>query len=86
MTANTLKWLALPVLLAGATLIVVAGRTQLAFRQLLRMADLRRQATTDDLTGLANRTSAEDALARQLSLSERSGRPSVSSGTVPSSG
>ncbi|MGB9376760.1 MAG: EAL domain-containing protein [Mycobacteriales bacterium] len=45
------------VMLAAITLIATAGRTQLAFRQLRRLADLRRQATTDDLTGLANRRS-----------------------------
>jgi diguanylate cyclase (GGDEF)-like protein len=43
------------VALATLTLIATAGRTQLAFQQLRRLADLRRQATTDDLTGLPNR-------------------------------
>ncbi|HSP52396.1 MAG TPA: EAL domain-containing protein, partial [Cryobacterium sp.] len=43
------------VLLAGVTLVLGAVRTQLAFRQIGRMADLRRQASTDDLTGLPNR-------------------------------
>jgi diguanylate cyclase len=45
----------LAVSLATLTLIATAGRTQFAFRQLRRLADLRRQATTDDLTGLHNR-------------------------------
>jgi diguanylate cyclase (GGDEF)-like protein len=45
----------LAVVLAGGTLIAAAVRTQVAFRQLVRMADLRRQATTDHLTGLPNR-------------------------------
>jgi diguanylate cyclase (GGDEF)-like protein len=45
----------LAVVLGTVTLAAAAGRTQLAFRQLVRMADLRRQATTDDLTGLPNR-------------------------------
>ena len=45
----------LAVTLAGVTLLAAAARTQAAFRQVLRMADLRRQATTDDLTGLPNR-------------------------------
>ena len=46
----------LAVTLAGVTLLAAAARTQLAFRLLARMADLRRQAaTTDDLTGLPNR-------------------------------
>jgi len=43
------------VVLAGATVLAAAARTQVAFRQLARMADLRRQATTDHLTGLPNR-------------------------------
>jgi diguanylate cyclase (GGDEF)-like protein len=41
--------------LATLTMIAAAGRTQLAFRQVGRLADLRRQATTDELTGLPNR-------------------------------
>ena len=45
----------LAIILATVTLLVAAGRTQLAFRQVRRIADLRRQATTDDLTGLPNR-------------------------------
>jgi diguanylate cyclase (GGDEF)-like protein len=46
----------LAVALAGVTLLAAAARTQLAFRLLARMANLRRRvATTDDLTGLANR-------------------------------
>jgi len=46
----------LAVALTGATLIAAAARTQVAFRQLARMADLRRlEADTDPLTGLPNR-------------------------------
>ncbi len=45
----------LAVALATATLVAAVARTQFAFRQLVRMADLRRQATTDELTGLPNR-------------------------------
>jgi len=46
----------LAVALAAVTLLAAAARTQVAFRQLAHMADLRRQeATTDPLTGLANR-------------------------------
>ena len=42
--------------LAGVALLAAAARTQLSYRQLARMADLRRQAAaTDDLTGLPNR-------------------------------
>jgi diguanylate cyclase len=46
---------ALAVALAGVTLLATAARTQVAFRQLVRMADLRRQAIMDHLTGLPNR-------------------------------
>jgi diguanylate cyclase len=46
----------LAVTLAGVTLLAAAARSQLAFRLLARMADLRRlAAATDDLTGLPNR-------------------------------
>ncbi|HEY8720659.1 putative bifunctional diguanylate cyclase/phosphodiesterase [Pengzhenrongella sp.] len=45
----------LAVVLAGVTLLAAAGRTQLAYRQVARLADLRRQVATDDLTGLPNR-------------------------------
>jgi len=46
----------LAVALAGVTLLAAAVRSQLAFRLLTRMADLRRMAAaTDELTGLPNR-------------------------------
>ena len=46
----------LAVALAGVTLLAAAARSQLAFRLLARMADLRRlAAATDELTGLPNR-------------------------------
>jgi diguanylate cyclase (GGDEF)-like protein len=46
----------LAVTLAGVTLLAAAARSQLAFRLLARMADLRQlTAATDELTGLANR-------------------------------
>ena len=52
-------WVPLPrlaVTLAGVTLLAAAARSQLAFRLLARMSDLRRlAAATDDLTGLPNR-------------------------------
>lgn len=52
-TRTHVSWLA--VVLATLTPVATACRTQLAFRQLRLLADLRRQATTDDLTGLPNR-------------------------------
>jgi len=46
----------LAVILAGVTLLAAAVRSQVAFRLLARMADLRRlTAATDELTGLPNR-------------------------------
>ncbi|MBC7559248.1 MAG: EAL domain-containing protein [Dermatophilaceae bacterium] len=46
----------LAVVLAGVTLLAAGARTQLAFRHLTQMANLRRMAAaTDDLTGLPNR-------------------------------
>jgi diguanylate cyclase (GGDEF)-like protein len=41
--------------LAALTLVATAARTRHSFRQVLRFADVRRQAETDELTGLANR-------------------------------
>ncbi|MBT2548217.1 bifunctional diguanylate cyclase/phosphodiesterase [Arthrobacter sp. ISL-65] len=41
--------------LAAATLVSAGIRTQLAFRQLVTLAEVRRQARTDELTGLPNR-------------------------------
>ena len=43
------------IVLALATVTVAAGRIYLAMRHLRKMADLRQQASTDDLTGLPNR-------------------------------
>ncbi len=45
----------LALVLAGLTLLAGVLRTHLSFRMLSRNADLRRQAATDDLTGLPNR-------------------------------
>jgi diguanylate cyclase (GGDEF)-like protein len=56
----------LGVYLATATLVATAARTHLAFRQLRRFTELRRQATTDDLTGLPNRRAFYDVVAARL--------------------
>ena len=56
----------LAVSLAAVTLVATAGRTQLAFRQLRRLADLRRQAATDDLTDLPNRRAFYTHVSAQL--------------------
>jgi diguanylate cyclase (GGDEF)-like protein len=43
------------ILLATITLVLAIGRTAYAFRELRALADSRREARTDDLTGLPNR-------------------------------
>ncbi len=43
--------------LATFTLLLAAARTFVSFRQVQRLSDARRQAVTDDLTGLGNRRS-----------------------------
>ena len=52
--------------LAAVTIAAATGRIQLAFRQFRRLAVLRRQATTDDLTGLANRRALYTHVTSQL--------------------
>jgi diguanylate cyclase (GGDEF)-like protein len=52
--------------LAVATLAAAAIRTTLAFRELRALAESRRQARTDDLTGLANRRAFTAALVAAL--------------------
>jgi diguanylate cyclase (GGDEF)-like protein len=47
--------LELAVGLAAATLVSAGIRTQMAFRQLVTLAEVRRQSRTDELTGLPNR-------------------------------
>ncbi len=55
--------------LAAAALCVVAARTSLTYREVWQLADVRRQAVTDELTGLTNRrgftADTEAHLARQ---------------------
>jgi diguanylate cyclase (GGDEF)-like protein len=65
----------LAVCLASVTLVVAAARTQLAFSQLAKMADLRSQARTDDLTGLPNRRALYSDV--PLKLAALNGRPSA---------
>ena len=66
------RWVALaPVAtgLATVTLLAAAVRTQLAFRPLLRLHDLGRQARTDSLTGLGNRRALHEHLQPRLTSS-----------------
>ena len=53
--ATQVRLSTLSVALAGSTMVALGIRTQVAFRQLVRAADLRTLAATDDLTGLPNR-------------------------------
>ncbi len=46
--------------LATFTLLLAGARTLVSFRQVRRLSDARRQAVTDDLTGLGNRRSLFD--------------------------
>jgi diguanylate cyclase (GGDEF)-like protein len=61
--------------LASVTLVVAAARTQLAFSQLGKMADLLSQARTDDLTGLPNRRALYSDVPVKLAAVD--GRPSA---------
>ena len=45
----------LAVALAAVTLLAATARTQIAFRRVARLVELRRQVATDELTGLPNR-------------------------------
>jgi len=56
-------------ILATVTVALSIVRTHLAFRGLRRIADLRRQASTDDLTGLPNRRAFYSHVPRQLQRS-----------------
>ncbi len=56
----------LGVVLAGVTLVIAIGRSAYAFRQLRALAESRREARTDDLTGLPNRRLFFERLAAAL--------------------
>jgi diguanylate cyclase (GGDEF)-like protein len=53
------------------TLVAAAARAQVAFRLLERMGELRRQASTDDLTGLPNRRAMYTDVPARLAASRR---------------
>lgn len=53
--ASAQRGIQLGVVLAGITLVIAIGRSAYAFRQLRALADSKREARTDDLTGLPNR-------------------------------
>ena len=61
--------LALGLVLASATLIVSMGRVLYSYRQLQQLSESRREARTDDLTGLANRRMFYETLTARLESS-----------------
>jgi diguanylate cyclase (GGDEF)-like protein len=77
--AGVLAWSALgekhPVatVLASAAILLSVVRTTLTFREVRQLAETRRQALTDDLTGLPNRR----ALTRRIEAELGAGRPSA---------
>jgi diguanylate cyclase (GGDEF)-like protein len=70
-TASFVHFGALPSVLAGLTGLVTLARTALTFREVRALADSRRQALTDDLTGLGNRRALYQRLEEELA----GGRP-----------
>ncbi len=60
--------------LAAATILLVIGRAVVAFRELRALADSRRLALTDELTGLANRRAFLGALRDGVRTAEAAGR------------
>jgi diguanylate cyclase len=61
--------------LAMATLLAVLGRTIVAFRELSALAETRRQAMTDELTGLPNRRAFLGRLEQLLLRANDEGAP-----------
>ena len=63
--------------LAAATMLAAGARTALTFREVRTLADTRRQALTDELTGLPNRRRFFDELRAMLPASAREGLPTA---------
>jgi diguanylate cyclase (GGDEF)-like protein len=61
--------------LAGTTVVVALSRLALTFREVRALAETRRQATTDELTGLANRRFLYERLSEDLGEANAQGRP-----------
>jgi diguanylate cyclase (GGDEF)-like protein len=61
--------------LAGATVVAALARLALTFREVRALAESRRQATTDELTGLANRRFLYERLGDELALARSGGSP-----------
>jgi diguanylate cyclase (GGDEF)-like protein len=60
-------------LIAIAAVLAAVARGVLAFRENLELAESRRQAVTDDLTGLANRRHFNERLSQAIAESQRDG-------------
>jgi diguanylate cyclase (GGDEF)-like protein len=60
---------------AGATVVSALLRLALSFREVRALADSRRQATTDELTGLPNRRYFYERLREELAVAEAQGSP-----------
>jgi len=72
---SSFEQLAAPiVVLATFTLLLAAARTFVSFQQVQRLSDARRQAITDDLTGLGNRRALFEHGADRLLSAERTER------------
>jgi diguanylate cyclase (GGDEF)-like protein len=67
----------LGVLLAGAGVAVAIARTGMSFHAVRSLAEHRREARTDELTGLANRRSFNERLARATAARRPDGRLAV---------
>ena len=61
--------------LAGATVVAAVLRLALSFREIRTLAESRRQATTDELTGLPNRRYFYERLHSELTTAKAGGAP-----------
>ena len=61
--------------LASATVVTALLRLALSFREIRALAESRRQATTDDLTGLPNRRYFYERIHEELAAAEADGAP-----------
>jgi diguanylate cyclase (GGDEF)-like protein len=64
---------AVAVVLAAGAALASMGRTALSFTDVRRLAEVRRQATTDDLTGLPNRRHLDRRLRERLDVARERG-------------